>query len=216
MHLRLQPISVFCFHHVSKEYDANSMNLKDWMQLDEFKNKVLSMQRNGVSFVSLTEAYHHICRDVFRWRKYTVITFDDGYASLKEVLPWLEEQKIPCTLFVNGKYLDGKSYRNNPKERYLTKDELFALVSPYIEIGSHGWEHTNAIEINSDEFKQCVQTNKELLSMHPRYIPFYAYTWGKHSVETDRILSSIDIAPVYMDGKKNYDDSTVVHRELMS
>ncbi len=215
VHLRLQPVRVFCFHHVSKEYDADSMNPTDWMQLDEFKNKVLSMQRNGVKFISLTDAHRHICKDIFRWQKYAVLTFDDGYMSLNEILPWMEEQHIPATLFINGKYLDGKSYRSNPHEKYLINAELFALTSRLIEIGSHGWEHTNAREMNLDEFKLGIELNIERLHTHPRYIPFHAYTWGKHTSETDRYLSSKDIIPVCMDGKKNYNDSTVVHRELI-
>ena len=128
--LRLQPIHVFCLHHVSQTFDAESMNKGDWMQIDEFKSKVMALLQDGVEFISLTYAYTHICKDMFRLKKYAVLTFDDGYASLNEILPWLEGQNIPATLFINGKYLDGKSYRDNPKEQYLNKEELFALTSP--------------------------------------------------------------------------------------
>ena len=118
MKLRLQPIYVFCFHHVCETFDAASMNQRDWMQIDEFKQKVLKMQQDGVEFISLKEAYNKITNDKFRNHKYAVLTFDDGYASLNEILPWLEGQNIPATLFINGKYLDGKSFRDNPKPRH--------------------------------------------------------------------------------------------------
>ncbi len=215
MHLRLQPIRVYCFHHVSKEYDADSMNLTDWMQIEDFKQNVEAMRMDGVEFISLKEAYRHICKDWVRSKKYAVITFDDGYASLKEIMPWLEEQKIPATLFISGKYLDGRSYRTSPKEKYLTKEELFALVSPLFEIGSHGWEHTNAREMNIDEFKLGTELNIERLHTHPRFIPFHAYTWGKHTTETDKYLASKEIVPVFMDGKKNFGEFKAVHRELI-
>ena len=39
--LRLQPIRVYCMHHVCDKFDAESMNKGDWMQIDEFKNKVI-------------------------------------------------------------------------------------------------------------------------------------------------------------------------------
>ena len=120
MKLRLQPIRVFCLHHVCAKFDVESMNACDWMEIEEFKQHVAALQKNGVKFISLKDAYHHICEDKVRCKKYAVLTFDDGYASLKEILPWLEKQMIPATLFINGKYLDGKSYRKNPKERYLT------------------------------------------------------------------------------------------------
>lgn len=215
MKFRLQPIRVFCLHHVCMEYDAESMNRGDWMQIDEFKSKVQTMRQNGVEFISLIDAYQHICNDWFRCKKYVVLTFDDGYASLKEILPWLEEQKIPITLFINGKYLDGKSYRKNPKEKYLTKEELFALTSSFIEIGSHGWEHTDASKMNEEEFRQYIDKNIFVLAQHPCYIPFHAYTWGRHNGMTDTILQSKNIIPVYIDGMKNYNNQHIIHRELL-
>ena len=127
MKICLQPIRVFCLHHVCKQFDADTMYPCDWMALDEFKQKIIDLQKQGYQFISQTEAYEHLKKDRFRRKKYAVLTFDDGYKSLLEVLPWLEEQQIPATLFINGKYLDGKSYRENSKEQYLTYDELFSL-----------------------------------------------------------------------------------------
>lgn len=211
----LQPIRVFCMHHVCKTFDAESMNKGDWMQIDDFKRKVSDLQRNGVEFISLTEAYNKITNDKFRNRKYAVLTFDDGNASLKEILPWLEKQHIPVTLFINGKYLDGKSYRNNPKEQYLTKEELFALTTPLIEIGSHGWEHLDASKISADEFKLIIEQNIQLLHAHPRYVPFHAYTWGRYTKGSNSVLTQMNITPVLMDGMKNYDEPHIIHRELL-
>lgn len=215
MHLRLQPIRVYCLHHVCAEFDAESMNVGDWTQIDELKDKVQAMQQSGVEFISLSKAYSHIDHDIFRTRQYAVLTFDDGYASLKEVLPWLQEQHIPATMFINGKYLDGKSYRKNPKEQYLTKDELFALVSPLIEIGSHGWEHKDATTMTLEDFKNSEAKNTDLLSMHPRYTPFYAYTYGRHSSEQDVYLLSIGQVPVLVDGMNNYKEKRYIHRHVL-
>ena len=212
---RLQPIRVVCLQHVCSEFDAVYRHSGDWMQIDEFKNKVFSMQKGGVEFISLTEAYKHICNDWFRYKKYAVLSFDDGYATLKELLPWLEEQRIPATLFINGKYLDGESYRNNPNEKYLNKEELFALTSPLIEIGSHGWEHADASKMSDDEFKQIIEQNIQLLHTHPRYVPFHAYTWGRHTSKANAYLLSHGIKPVYIDGAMNFCDSKVIHRELI-
>lgn len=214
--LRLQPIRVFCMHHVCAEFDAESMNRADWMQIDEFKSRVISMQHNGVNFISLADAYRHICKDWIRGKKYAVLTFDDGYASLKEILPWLEEQHIPVTLFINGKYLDGKSYRKKPKEQYLTKVELFLHTSPLIEIGSHGWEHVDASVQGIDVFKECVRRNDDLLTSHPRYVPFYAYTYGHRTLQEDQFLHAIGQTPVLIDGQVNYNNKNNIQRELFS
>ena len=214
-HIRLQPIRVYCMHHVCADFDAESMNECDWMQIDKFKSKVIAMQQDGVEFISLTDAYNRITNDKWRNNKYVVLTFDDGYGSLKEILPWLEEQHIPATLFINGKYLDGKSYRKNHEEKYLTKEELFAITSSWIEIGSHGWEHSNALQMSKEEFEESIVRNVQVLSVHPCYIPFYAYTWGRHTNISDSILKDMKLIPVLMDGKPNYSETQFIHRELI-
>lgn len=213
--IRLQPIRVFCLHHVCEQFEADAMNAGDWMALDEFKRKINALQDKGYEFISLTKAYRHLQDDYFRSKKYAVLTYDDGYKSLKEVLPWLEEQMIPVTLFINGKYLDGKSYRNKPTECYLSQEELFALSSPLIEIGSHGYEHADASKMTEEDFQKHIHRNIQLLKNHPNYVPFHAYTWGRHTKETNNILKDFHIIPVYIDGMKNYNEINYIHRELL-
>lgn len=213
--LRLTPIRVFCLHHVTHEFIEESMNKGDWMSFEEFKNKVESLRKCNVGFISLTEAFNRISNDFIRRKKYAVLAFDDGYASLKEVLPWLFENNIPVTLFVNSKYFDGISYRKNPNEKYLTKEEIFSLTNNLLEIGSHGYEHTDASKMNEKEFRFHIEKNIEILRTHPNYIPFHAYTWGRYTTQTDKILVEYKIIPVYIDGMKNYNDKNLTHRELL-
>ena len=215
LHFRLHPIRVFCLHHITAVFDEERMHECDWMPIDLFKKTILTIRRDGVKFISMQDAYRHICKDFVRLQKYAVLSFDDGYASLKEILPWLEEQNIPVTLFINGKYLDGKSYRDNRKEEYLTYDDLFQNKSPLLEIGSHGWEHTDAMQMTEADFARHIQNNIDLLAQHPRFIPFHAYTWGLHSVLNDSFLVASHVIPVLMDGVKNYNDRKFIHRELL-
>ncbi len=215
MKLRLQPIRVFCLHHVCEQFNAESMHPCDWMALSEFKQKIKALRREGFQFISLTGAYNHLKKDYFRRKKYAVLTFDDGYKSLLEVLPWLEKQSIPATLFINGKYLDGKSFRSKDTERYLTMSDLFLLSSSLIEIGSHGWEHIDASRMDVEMFMLNINENVSLLKKHSRYIPFHAYTWGRNNTQTDNHLYSIQIIPVLMDGLKNYGELNIIHRELL-
>lgn len=213
--LRLMPIRVFCLHHVTSLFDEDSMNKGDWMSLEEFKERVSSLSESNVKFISMKEAYNHISNDIIRRKKYAVLAFDDGYASLKEVLPWLFENNIPVTLFVNGKYFDGISYRRNPNEKYLTKEEIFSMSNNLLEIGSHGYDHIDASRMSEEEFKSHIKKNVELIKLHPNYIPFHAYTWGRHTKKTDSILIELNIHPVYIDNLKNYNDKNIIHRELL-
>ncbi|MEE0922292.1 MAG: polysaccharide deacetylase family protein [Paludibacteraceae bacterium] len=211
----LQPIRVFCLHHVCEQFDAESMYPCDWMALSEFKQTINALRRKGYQFISLTEAYNYLKKDYFRRKKYAVLTFDDGYKSLLEVLPWLEKQSIPATLFINGKYLDGTSYRETPKEQYLTYDELFALNSPLIEVGHHGWEHVDATKMTEENLEESLHNNIEILSYHLRYIPFLAYTWGRHNVVSDCCLKQKNIIPLIITSGKNYKFKDYIDRELL-
>lgn len=221
LHLRLQPIPVFVFHSVSDVYNPLLWWDCDWTQTVQFKQNILHLKKQ-YTFISLNEAYDKLCRDTFRFRKYAVLTADDGYRSLLNILPWLEKQKIPITLFVNTKYLDNKSWSfiNEEKARkvkpevdmfkevcpdlYLSFDELFALDSPWITIGLHGHEHSNAFKLSDCDFRDNVEKCKEILSSHPRYIPYFAYTWGNRNVMTDGILKEMNLIPVVVKGTKNY------------
>lgn len=213
--LRLQPIRVFCLHHVCEKFDDESMYPCDWMELSVFQTKINELRNQGWQFISLTAAYQRLKKDRLRRKKYAVLTFDDGYKSLLEVLPWLEEQNIPVTLFINGKYLDGISYRENPREQYLTYDELFNHTSPLMEIGHHGWEHTKVTEMTNVEFIDSLEKNIELLSKHPRYVPFWAYTWGVNNERINQILIGKNITPVLIKGGENYNSNTLINRELL-
>ena len=66
MKLCLQPIRVFCLHHVCEQFDAEAMYPCDWMALDEFKQKIIALRNQGYQFISLTEAYKHLKTDCFR------------------------------------------------------------------------------------------------------------------------------------------------------
>lgn len=226
--LRLQPIHVFCLHHVTAKFDEGSMCNSDWMEIEIFKNRVEQMLRDNYAFISLEDAYCKIQKDFFRSRKYAVLTFDDGYKSLDEILPWLIEQKIPVTLFINGKYTDGKSQRQVEGKHfaYLSASELKHYVEiskGFIFLQSHGYEHLDATAMSPDAFREQIEKNMSLLTSI-RLLPimgetgegaFHAYTWGRHNATTDAILKENNIIPVYIDGMKNYNDASCIHRELL-
>ena len=230
-HLLLRPIHIFVFHHVSDVRDPFVSAIEDWTQTDVFFSNILSLKKK-YKFISLESAYKRIKTDRIRLDRYAVLTTDDGLRTIEKVWPWLERQGVPLTCFINAKYMDGQSYKAEDatrireidpaadinqiiKRQYMTREQVFNLVSPLISIGSHGYEHLNARALKADQFKSNVLKCQDVLSSHPRYIPFYAYTWGKHKTDSDRILSELGLTPVLVDGMKNYNDFTFLHRECI-
>ena len=217
MHLRLQPICVYCLHHVCAHFDANSMYKVDWMAIEDFKHKIFTLQQQGVVFISLSAAYQKLQEDYIRLNKYAVLTFDDGYASLKEILPWVIEQNIPVTLFVNPDYTEGKAYRETPSENYLSIADIENYVATshgLIEIGMHGLQHKDVTTMSEKDFIAFATQSIAATSKINGFIPFWAYTWGRHTAKTDRILQANNIIPVLMDGMRNFNVKSHIHREL--
>lgn len=228
--LRLQPIRVFCFHQVSELYNPLTMWECDWTQINLFKQNILKLKEQ-YTFISLTEAHEKIKHDCFRSRKYAVLTADDGYKSLLSILPWLNEQKIPITLFVNPRYWDGLSWSEINEEQsrrvksdvdmltevcpdlYLTKEQLQRIASsPLVTLGLHGYEHFDATKMSLSEFTDNVQQCRDSICDMDGYIPYMAYTWGRHNKSTDSILQKMNIVPVLVNGMDNYNNSDYIDR----
>ena len=215
--LRLKPVRVFCFHHVSDTFEPDTMWNCDWTQTDTFKQNVLAMKEK-YTFISLEEAYNHISCDIFRSTNYAVLTSDDGWASLKNILPWLAEEKIPITLFLNPMYMDGKHFQSRDSEEFLTKEEVADLIEryePFITIASHGWSHEDCMKMSMDSFKDSVSKSEEYLKSIKGKVPFYAFTFGRHTNKQLELLDLQNLVPVLMDGMVNYDDVSCIHRECV-
>ena len=186
LHLRLQPIRVFLFHQVSEVFDPVSMWECDWMSATDFMTKVNNLQKE-YTFISLPKAHDKLKHDIFRFKKYAVLTADDGSKTIECILPWLMEQDIPITLFLNGSYLDGKTYRETPAERYFTKDEIMQLNMRYITFGHHSWDHKDLRCLTKEEFLSSICKNMAMLADFPNLIPFWAYPYGTHSCACDEL-----------------------------
>lgn len=231
--LRLQPIRVFCFHQVSEVYNPLIMWECDWVQIDRFKQNILQLKSNGVEFISLLEAHEKLKHDRFRPKHYAVLTADDGYKTLLNILPWLEGQQIPITLFINTKYLDGQSWSENNEEQarrikpdvnmltevcpslYLSEGELQKIAaSPWVTIGLHGHEHLDATKISIEKFRQNVELCMKALKNIPHTIPYYSYPWELHSGNTDAILKEHELTPVLMNGR-NWNNTEYISREVL-
>ncbi len=230
LHLRLQPIHVFCFHHVSETYDASYMWKEDWTQTDVFKRNIQNLKEQGYTFISLSDAQKKLKHDRFRCKRYAVLTADDGFRSLLNIVPWLKEQNIPVTLFVNPNYimenrigeniqncLDQSKTKVSSDEIYLKMNDIESMHSPLITFAYHGYEHMDEWKIDERKFTQnltqCIETMQRDF---PNVIPFYAHTYGHATKGYDAILHEYGLTPVYVSGNSNYNDASNIDRELIS
>ena len=229
--LRLRPIRVVCFHQTSMILDESVYAQPDWMPLNELRNKLISYQKQGYKFITLQEAYKHISKDWVRSQKYIVLTADDGLKCQLELLPWLQENKIPITIFFNVANLDGNTcgeqiieyfgITNKEKEMILAKKlyanfgDLHNVKSDIFSIGLHGYIHSDVTKMTDAEFQENVEQCVQIFSQFCNYIPFFAYPYGACTKTTDQILLKKHIIPVYIDGLDNYNDKLCIHRKML-
>lgn len=220
------PIRVFCTHHVTDLFDSDYMWPCDWIQTDVFKRAVLELQKQ-YTFISLTEAQRHLHNDIVRTKNYAVLTADDGFASLKNIMPWLEKQNIPITLFINPIVWDGKTVGQNlkplpistennwAKDVYLLLEDLKAFQSPLVTFGYHGYDHINESVETYETFVANFEKCRKAMEILDNVIPFYAHTYGRTTRQNDEYLIKQGVTPVYVNGGRNYNQWKNIDRELL-
>lgn len=214
---RLHPIRVFVFHQVSDVFEPETMWDCDWTQTDAFKHNILFLKKQ-YSFISLEEMRWHLANDKLRLKNFAVLTSDDGWASLANIIPWLAEQEIPVTLFLNPLYMDGLHWRSRNTEKLLTKEEVIRLVEdfrPFVTVASHGWTHDDCTRMTMEEFVDSVQRSEEVLKRMPSKVGFYAFASGRYRMDQVDYLRGNELIPVFVDGMYNVADLWSVHRECI-
>ena len=210
----MQPIRVFVFHQVSDVFEPETMWECDWTQTEEFKRNILAL-RDKYKFIPLNEVREHLAKDRFRFRKYAALTADDGWTSLKNILPWLVEKRIPVTLFLNPSCLDGLHKNSRETDKLLTEEEVVRIVregAPFITVASHGWTHKNCREMSQEEFEESVDKSEEVLERMPGKVPFYAFASGRFTWPQVAYLRGRNLMPVFVDGKDNEQKAASIHR----
>lgn len=212
--LFVHPIPVFVFHQVSDVFEPETMWECDWTQTDAFKQRILTLKKK-YTFIPLTEVKRHLAQDKWRFKNYASLTADDGWASLKNILPWLVEQKVPVTLFLNPSCLDGKHWNSRETDKLLTREDIFRIVEqgkPYITIASHGWTHKSSLHMPMDEFMESVDKSEKALDEILAKVPFFAYVSGLSDKGQADYMRGRGLTPVYVDKRVNSRDPSLIHR----
>ena len=102
--------------------------------------------------------------------------------------------------------------------KLLKENELRRLMEDFplnVSLGNHGYYHKDCTSLSQPEWEDLVNHGEEHLSGFSSKIPFFAYPCDLHNADTDKYLISRSLIPVYCDGNVNYNNSSVIHRELL-
>lgn len=116
---------------------------------------------------------------------YAAVTFDDAYCSVMEnALPELRVRKIPCTIFVVSHQAGHLPWwagtdGYGQEDRFLTEEQLLALPSDLVTIGSHSMTHVPLTAVSKEKARQEITGSRELLERTlARQVRLFAFPHG--------------------------------------
>jgi peptidoglycan/xylan/chitin deacetylase (PgdA/CDA1 family) len=114
----------------------------------------------------------------------TLVTIDDGYVSTLDVAaPMLARAGVPAVLFLPPGRLGATSawMPEMPDERLLAPDRLRELADHGIEVGAHGFDHTDMAGMTPEELRRHTVEAATALADHTGRRPrSFAYPRGVH------------------------------------
>ncbi len=145
--------------------------------------------KNNTDVVSLA---HLLFESSSQNRIQVAITFDDGYACLRDIVsPIFSELKICTTVYINtGMMSDDMHSRKNsdaalghyPDEQFLSWEDVKILDQVGWMIGSHGVNHIDlTAQPESVIIGELSQSKKHVEEKLQKPCEHFAYTWAKYS-----------------------------------
>jgi peptidoglycan/xylan/chitin deacetylase (PgdA/CDA1 family) len=174
------PIAVLAFHRIADD-KANR-----WTTRTSDFIKVITWLKPRFDMISLEELQRRLGNG-FNSRPSVCITFDDGYAdNCLAALPFLIEQRVPCTYFVTtDAVLEGKLFEHdlqmgNTHLAVNTIHQLRDMSRSGIEIGAHTRGHADMGRITDPHrmFDEVVIARNELEAVLGERVRYFAFPFG--------------------------------------
>ncbi len=156
-----------------------------WFYVPEpaFVAHLACLRKRGWQVISLPALLHGLGQPDALPDRAAVLTFDDGYRSMRRVvLPHLKQFAVPATLFVPTDFV-GKTNAfdqdNEPEERICNWEELRALERGGVSIQSHGASHRPFSELDRDDRWSELTKSKAVLERKLKQpVTAFAFPYG--------------------------------------
>ena len=149
-------VPVALYHTVSNAYLPHVKNLYSYRSVSLFKNDLDFLARN-YNFISLDTLLNHIAGNETLPGNPLLLTFDDGFREMYEiVMPLLLQKGLPATFFLISNSLDNKflPYRN----------KISLILDKIVVPGNDSLQKSLSSFLNLNGF-ECSDIRKALLSL---------------------------------------------------
>ncbi len=169
-------LRILMYHSLRENAYLDKKNLYK-IEFNEFKKQLSYLISNNYTFSSLNYLKYK--------NKEISITFDDGYESIYSILtPLLVNKNIPFTIFVTPKFVKSN------ESRFINKKQLFELSSlGNIEIGAHGYNHLNLVNLSQDKLINEVFDSKKFIEdVIGKKVNYFSYPYGQTNKSIIKII----------------------------
>jgi peptidoglycan/xylan/chitin deacetylase (PgdA/CDA1 family) len=117
-------------------------------------------------------------------RRYSVVTVDDGWKSFADnAVPELQHRRIPVAMFAISARL-GASVDGIGFDRLVTPEELRALDTGTVSIGSHTATHAKMTALSaSDAMRELRESRTQLGAILGHDVTMFCFPYGAYSEE---------------------------------
>jgi peptidoglycan/xylan/chitin deacetylase (PgdA/CDA1 family) len=181
--------AVLCFHKISSRFCWEGT----WTTPNRFFEYVDRLRRLGYRFVGMEDYLDSIATRRRGADREVVITFDDGYRELYDVvLPGLESRGIPFHVFLVTDYVGGENEWDlslgRRAFRHLDWPQIVDMDSRGVTFGSHGASHRDLTRMSASEARAEMERSKAVIEQRlGRPARTVSYPFGRYS---DRVKAS--------------------------
>jgi peptidoglycan/xylan/chitin deacetylase (PgdA/CDA1 family)/glycosyltransferase involved in cell wall biosynthesis len=181
---RPRPLRVLAYHAIKDLLGAPVVESYG-VPPDLFRRHLDALRWAGFQFVSADEFLHFLHSGGGLPRRPLLLTFDDGYADLLDVvLPLLKERNIRAVVFAVSRRLGGTNEWDEaiggPRLQLLDVDGLKQLAEAGVEIGGHSRTHRPLTRVPDEELLEEIAGSVEDLKAAGLNRPrLFAYPEGE-------------------------------------
>ena len=176
------PVSILYYHRIADD------RATPWTLSNAMFVRQITWLRERFDLVSLSDGQARIRRG-YNPQPCVSITFDDGYAdNCQQAIPWLIKERIACTYFVTlGNVLNEEPFSHDLVlgHRFApnTLEQLRAMAAAGIEIGAHGYTHTDLGPIADRRLlrHEVVTAKLDLQAAVGRAVRYFAFPFGLYA-----------------------------------